>query len=88
MSQDSTHAETARTMTLPTLTAMVIGSMVGVGDFFDYSWAPVLPGRIVRSVHLPAAPLVLDRAVTGGIPAYVARLLTDLLVSIDRRPSS
>jgi hypothetical protein len=52
------------------------------------SHAAVLPRRIVRSVHLPVAPLVLDRAVTGGIPAYVARLLTDLLVSIDRRPSS
>ncbi|WP_433440732.1 hypothetical protein [Nonomuraea sp. CA-141351] len=194
MSQDSTQAETARTMRLPTLMAMVIGSMVGVGDFFDYlrdeqrlllkpaqlpaeialceerpeadraepaaaaqrrrdahhrrtqlrrqpagrpvllppaghgpdrplggtgpanavltgagaaatrsepappagpgvqavdAQAAVLPGRIVRSVHLPAAPLVLDdRAVTGGIPAYVAWLLTDLLVSVDRRSSS
>jgi hypothetical protein len=30
----------------------------------------------------------LHWAVTGGIPAYVVRLLIDLLMSIDRRPSS
>ncbi|MEV0612023.1 basic amino acid/polyamine antiporter [Nonomuraea sp. NPDC050404] len=62
MTQTSTHAETARTMSLPTLTAMVIGSMVGAGVFSlprNFAQATGVYGAVVAWLIAGAGMLML-----------------------------